>query len=246
VTWLDALPRLADPPTATAAEMARADRVASEELGVPLVALMENAGRQIAAVARLLLGGVAGRRIVALVGRGNNGGDALCAARHLYGWGADARVVVCGDPAALRELPAVQARALEAIGVRVARFAPDGPDELDGAELLLDGLLGYSASGAPRDDVADCIRLADRSRVPILAIDLPSGLDPDTGVPRGVAIRAACTVTLALPKRGLLAPEAAPLVGALVLADIGIPAAAYGRPDVAGLYEGGDLVRLRP
>ena len=243
---LETLPLRAAVPTVTSAEMARADRAAIEELGVPVVALMENAGRQVAAVARLMLAGtVAGRRIVALAGRGNNGGDALCAARHLYGWGADVRAVVCGDPETLRELPATQAAALRAIGVRVARFTPDGPDELAGAELILDGLLGYSASGPPRDDVAECIRLADRSRVPILAIDLPSGLDPDTGVPRGVAIRAACTVTLALPKRGLLAAEAAPLVGAVVLADIGIPAAAYGRPDVAGLYDAGDLVRLR-
>ncbi len=227
--------------------MAGADRVAIADLGIPVVALMENAGRQVASVARLVLGGsVRGRRIVALCGRGNNGGDALAAARHLYGWGADARAVIAGEPDALPELPASQAGVLRAIGVRVARFDPDGPDEIDAAELLVDGLLGYGASGAPRDVIADCIRAADRSRVPILAIDLPSGLDPDTGIPRGVAIRATWTLTLALPKRGLLVPEAVPLVGELVLADIGIPAAAYGRPDVADLYTAGDLLRIIP
>lgn len=225
--------------------MARADRAAIEDLGIPVAALMENAGRQVATVARLFLGGsVAGRRIVALCGRGNNGGDALVATRHLYGWGADARAVVCGDPATLRDLPATQRDALRGIGVRVARFDPDGPDEIAGADLLLDGLLGYGATGAPRDDIAECIRVADRSRVPILAVDMPSGIDPDTGSPHGIAIRAACTVTLALPKQGLLAPAAGPLVGALVLADIGLPAAAYGRPDVSGLFERGDLIRI--
>ena len=243
---LESLPTLSAPPSVTSAEMARADRTAIEELGIPIAALMENAGRQVATVARLLLeGSVAGRRIVALCGRGNNGGDGLVAVRHLYGWGADARAVVCGDPESLRAVPATQRDSLRAIGVRVARFDPDGADEIGGADLLIDALLGYGATGAPRDDIAECIRLADRSRLPILAVDLPSGIDADTGVPLGVAIRARCTVTLAFPKRGLLAPAAAPLVGELVLADIGIPAAAYGRPDASGLFERGDLVRVR-
>jgi len=242
---LEALPTIAAPPSITRADMAHADRTAIEDLGIPIAALMENAGRQVAAVTRLLLGGsVVGRRIVALCGRGNNGGDGFTAVRHLYGWGADARAVVCGDPETLRDLPATQRDALRAIGVRVAGFDRDGPDEIAGAELLIDGLLGYSATGAPRDDVAECIRVADRSRTPIIAVDLPSGIDPDTGTPLGVAIRARCTVTLAFPKRGLLLPAAAPLVGELVLADIGIPAVAYGRPDASGLYERGDLIRV--
>ncbi|HLZ47213.1 MAG TPA: NAD(P)H-hydrate epimerase, partial [Candidatus Limnocylindria bacterium] len=121
---------------------------------------------------------------------------------------------------------------------------PDGADEIGGADLLIDALLGYGATGAPRDDTAECIRLADRSRVPIVAVDLPSGIDADTGMPLGVAIRARCTVTLAFPKRGLLTSAAAPLVGDLLLADIGIPAAAYGRPDASGLFERGDLLRV--
>lgn len=247
VTKLESLPVLASPPSVTSAEMARADRVAIEELGIPIAALMENAGRQVATVARLLLGGaVAGRRIVAICGRGNNGGDGLVAVRHLFGWGADARAVVCADPQSLRALPAAELDALRAIGVRVARFGLDGADEIGGADLLIDALLGYGATGAPRDDIAECIRLADRSRVPILAVDLPSGIDADTGAPLGVAVRARCTVTLAFPKHGLLAPAAAPLVGELVLADIGIPAAAYGRPDAGRLYERGDLVRIIP
>ena len=233
-------------PTATAAQMARVDKVAIEELGVPLEALMESAARQIARVAALMLDGVAGRRIVALAGRGNNGGDALAAARLLYGWGADARAVLVHEPERLGPATSAQARLLGDIGVRIVRYRADGPDELSGAALLLDGLLGYGAKGAPRDDVAELIRAANRSRVPILAIDLPSGLDPDTGEPLGVAIRAACTVTLALPKTGLLAPAAAPLVGELVLADIGIPAAAHERPDmdVARLFGRSDLVRI--
>ena len=247
MTGLDTLPTVSGPPSATRAEMVRADSAAIDEIGIPVVALMENAGRQVAAVARLFLGGsVAGRRIVALCGRGNNGGDALVAMRHLYGWGADARAVVCGDPETLPDLPASQRDALRASGVPVAGFEPDGADEIAGADLLIDGLLGYGATGAPRNEIAECIRAADRSGIPILAIDLPSGIDPDTGAPLGVTIRAACTVTLGLPKRGLLAPAAAPLVGRLVLADIGIPADAYDRSDVSDLFARGDLIQVVP
>ena len=194
----------------------------------------------------LMLGGVAGRRIVALAGRGNNGGDALAAARLLYGWGADARAVLAHDRERMRPLAREQAAILENIGVRVARAGADLEDEIAGAELVLDGLLGYSGSGAPREDIAPLIRFANRSRAPILAIDLPSGLHPDTGAPQGVAIRAAVTVTLALPKVGLIVTSSPALVGELVLADIGIPAAAHERADldVARLFRENDLVRV--
>src|SRR5262249_50819184 len=116
----------------------------------------------------------------------------------------------------------------------------------DGADLIVDGLLGYSARGAPRGQMEALIRAADRSRVPILAVDLPSGLDPDTGRPLGIAIRAACTVPRARPKRGLLAPGARTLVGELLLADMGIPPAAYDRfgIDARLLFGDGDMVRV--
>jgi NAD(P)H-hydrate epimerase len=129
------------------------------------------------------------------------------------------------------------------IGVGVA-----GADEarLDGAELIVDGLLGYNVRGAPRGNVELLIREADRSRVPIVAIDLPSGLDPDTGQPLGVAIRAAVTVTLALPKVGLLSTASRNLVGELLLADIGIPPAVYERfgIDARRCFVDSDLVRV--
>ncbi|MGH2449789.1 MAG: NAD(P)H-hydrate epimerase, partial [Candidatus Limnocylindria bacterium] len=101
---LDSLPVVEGVPAATAAQIARADRVAIDELGVSEAALMENAAHQVARVARLLLGGTAGRRIVALAGPGNNGGDALAAARHLFGWGADVRAVLSHAREALRPL----------------------------------------------------------------------------------------------------------------------------------------------
>lgn len=233
------LPTLADVPSATAAQTAAADRIASAELGVPLELLMENASHQIAVVARLFLGGVAGKKIVAFAGTGNNGGDALGALRHLGGWGARVSAVLSGPAERLRPLARRQHDILANLGVPLDATVDD-------ADLLIDGLLGYSVAGPPRDAVSDLIRAANVSRLPILAVDLPSGMHPDTGEPLGVTIRAALTVTLALPKRGLIATRSRALVGELLLADIGIPPQAFDRVGIEtrGLFDGGDLVRI--
>jgi NAD(P)H-hydrate epimerase len=237
---LDELPSLRDVPSATASQLARADRIAAEQFGIPLELLMENASHQIARAARLFLNGATGKRVVAFAGSGNNGGDALGALRHLQAWGADVGVVLSGPAERLRPLARRQHDILAALGVAQGGAAPEG------ADLLIDGLLGYSVSGTPRDAVAELIRAANVSRLPILAVDLPSGLHPDTGEPLGVTIRAALTVTLAVPKRGLLETRSRALVGELLLADIGIPPQAFDRLTIEtrGLFESGDLVRI--
>lgn len=235
----DNLRTLRDGPSATAAQMADVDRIASADLGVPLELLMENASHQIAVAARLFLGEVAGKKIVSLAGSGNNGGDALGALRHLGGWGATISAVLSGPAERLRPLARRQHDMLAALGVQLDAAALD-------ADLLIDGLLGYSVAGPPRDAVSDLIRAANVSRLPILAVDLPSGMHPDTGEPLGVTIRAALTVTLALPKRGLMTTRSRALVGELLLADIGIPPQAFERVGIEtrGLFDGGDLVRI--
>ena len=236
----DDLPTLRDVPSATAAQMGEADRIASEELGIPLEWLMENASHQIAVAARVFLGSVANKRIVAFVGSGNNGGDALGALRHLSGWGANVGAVLSGPSERLRPLARRQHEILTKLGLPREAIA------VDDADLVIDGLLGYSVTGPPRDAVADLIRAANASRLPILAVDLPSGLHPDTGEPLGVTIRAALTVTLALPKRGLIAARSRALVGDLLLADIGIPPQVFDRLTIEtrGLFESADLVRI--
>lgn len=236
----DELPSVREVVSATAAQMAETDRIASEELGIPLELLMENASHQIATAARLFLGGVAGKRIVAFAGGGHNGGDALGALRHLSGWGAEVRAVLSAPPERMRPLARQQHDILSNLEVTQDRAGSDD------ADLLIDGLLGYSVSGPPRDAVADLIRSANASRLPILAVDLPSGLHPDTGEPLGVTIRAALTVTLALPKRGLMTTRSHALVGDLLLADIGIPPEAFDRLaiETRGLFERGDLLRI--
>ncbi|HKW79300.1 MAG TPA: NAD(P)H-hydrate epimerase [Candidatus Limnocylindria bacterium] len=238
-------------PAATAAQMAEMDRVATEDLGVSLAALMENASHQIAAATRAFLGETDGQLIVALVGTGNNGGDALGALRHLIGWGAEVDAYVVAPPDRLRPLPRQQYELLARLGANM--YETTKLDDrflvhrLAARNAILDGLLGYSTTGAPRGEVDRLIRLtAETASTPIVAIDLPSGLDPDTGAAAGSAIRAALTVTLALPKKGLVAEGARPFVGDLVLVDIGIPPAAYERAGVPalGLFADGDLLRV--
>lgn len=244
---IEDLPAVRGIPSVTAAQMAEIDRVAVE-VGISTEMLMENAARQVALACREALGRLAGRRIVCLAGSGNNGGDTFAAARRLHVWGAAVRCVTTAREAR-PGLSGRQRGILGRIGVEVA-----GVDEarLEEADLIVDGLLGYSVRGAPRGDTEVLIREADRSRVPIVAVDLPSGLDPDTGEPLGVAIRAAVTVTLALPKAGLLRSrrraeaDVGDLIGTLLVADIGIPPSLYDRfgVDARRCFVDGDLVRV--
>ena len=257
---LDALPQVAarDVPTAAAVEMAEADRIASEVLGIPLEALMENAARQIAAAARAFLGDLDGQIVAAVVGTGNNGGDALAALRHLLGWGAEVDAFVAGPAERLRPLARRQYEILKRLEVPLYdtttlddRFLVH---RLRGRNLILDGLIGYSTRGAPRDEIARLIAVASAASAggapPILAVDLPSGIDPDTGEPLSPepqgAIAAALTVTLALPKAGLLRDAPRGHVGDLLLADIGIPAKAYEGVgiDARSVFAAGDLLRV--
>jgi NAD(P)H-hydrate epimerase len=210
--------------------MREVDRLMTEEVGISLAQMMENAGRCLATHARGMSGGdTRGRRIVVLAGRGGNGGGGLAAARRLSGWGAAVTVVIAQSKDEMRGVPRQQLAVLEWIGIPV-RVAADGITDLfTGADLVIDALIGYSLRGAPTGAVAALIRHANASGRPILALDLPSGLDGDRGEASDPTIRATQTLTLALPKRGLLAPAARPWVGQLHLADISVPEKVYRR-----------------
>jgi NAD(P)H-hydrate epimerase len=232
-------------PAVTAAQMREVDRIMVEDLGISLLQMMENAGRALAELTRIHLSGVRRRRVVVLAGRGGNGGGGMAAARRLATWGAEPRIVLAHPEAALAEASAHQLASLRAMGVPV-----HGPDEavslVSDADVVLDALLGYSLDGPPREVEAGLIRTANSRGVPILALDLPSGLDPNRGVLHDPTIRATRTMTLALPKVGLLRPEAAEFVGELWLADISVPASAYARFDIAPgpLFAQSDLIRI--
>ena len=208
----------------TAEEMAEFDRAAIEDFRIDEPLLMENAGAAVARVARMMLDGrVDGRKISCLVGKGNNGGDGLVAARHLHNWGANVNLALGGEPSELKDLPAKQLSILEKMGV-----GSSGPEtRVSDSDLVIDALFGYNLKGNPREPAAEMIRRANSSKVRILAVDIPSGLDASTGAPGDPCVVAAVTVTLGLPKAGFLGPEARRYLGGLYVADISFPTSLY-------------------
>ena len=215
---------MANLPAVTGEQMAAVDRAMLAVLGLDIRQVMETAGRQVAVFARRMLDGdPTGRRIAVLCGTGGNGGDGMVAARYLHGWRAELRVVLSREPDPERyAVAAHQLAVLHAMGLPA-----EVTTALPGCDLVIDGLLGFSTTSAPAGTTADLIRAANTSGSPILAIDVPSGLHAGTGQPFEPTIRAAVTVTLGLPKTGLLADTAREVVGKLWVADIGIPLAAY-------------------
>jgi NAD(P)H-hydrate epimerase len=237
-----------DIPALTTEQMREVDRLMVDEYGIALLQMMEHAGRHLAHLARrrFLDGDPRDRTVVVLAGTGGNGGGGLVAARRLHGWGADVQVVSTKPPGAYDGVPAHQLAILQAMDVPV-RPALDGT-ALPDADVLLDALIGYSLSGDPRGTAADLIRAANDHPAPVLSLDVPSGLDATTGAVHTPALRADATMTLALPKTGLHAEEARPVVGALYLADISVPPALYAEPsldlDVPPIFASADLLHL--
>jgi NAD(P)H-hydrate epimerase len=237
-------------PTVTVAQMREVDRLMIDEAGISLVQMMENAGRALATVVRAEIGGTADRRHVAvLAGSGGNGGGGLVAARRLACWGATVTVWTTHPPEHLTGVAPQQMTAATASGVH-HRLGPPGEADFDGMDAVVDAVIGYSLAGHPTGVALRLVEAAHRARdrgLPVVSLDVPSGLDPDTGLAPGAAVRASHTVTLALPKPGLLAAAAAEYVGALSLADISVPAWVYTRVgvDPGTPFATTDLVRLR-
>ena len=238
-----------DVPFISTDQMREVDRIMVEEYGILLTQMMENAGRSLANLARsrFLDGDPGGRRVLVLAGKGGNGGGGLVCARRLHSWGADVRVYITDTPSHMGEVTRHQLGILERMGIQVN--VAGGPVELAPADLVADALIGYSLRGAPTGSASALIRAANGHGAPILALDVPSGVDATSGAVHDSAIRAAATLTLALPKTGLRAPAATGHVGDLYLADIGVPPDLYASPTI-GLVVGpifgkGDIICLR-
>lgn len=213
-------------PSLTTDQMREVDRLMIEVYGIALMQMMEHAGHNLALLAKVLLDhDLADRPIVILAGRGNNGGGGLVAARHLLNWGAWVQIVLTHPVDAYTAVPAHQLRILQAMDAPLA-WAEQGW-ELPPADLVIDAIIGYGLQGEPRDKARDLIHLANSSVAPILSLDAPSGLDTATGALHTPHIRASATMTLALPKTGLLTPAAQVAVGELYLADISVPPALF-------------------
>ncbi len=206
----------------TGEEAAAWDRRAIETVGVPQRVLMDNAGRAAAAVlARLFPEGP----VLAVVGAGNNGGDALVLLRTLRAWGREAAGVLVAD----RPLPEPLLHGWDVPLVPDAELSDDGwAARLGHAAVIVDGILGTGARGAPRPRQAEAIRRMFGCGRPVLALDLPSGVDAGTGAVPGEAVRADVTVALGAPKLGALLHPGRALVGRHVAVEIGFPPLAEG------------------
>lgn len=209
-------------------EMREIDRRAGEEYGLPELLLMETAGGEVAKAALSLLGTARGRQVCIVAGSGNNGGDAFAAARYLLNRGAAVKVFLAGNPEHVKHSPAVMRDVLTQMGIAVHTLAEKRDMDrlrlaLHFTDLIIDGLLGTGFAGAPREKMREVIELMNAAGKPILAIDIASGVEADTGKVASVAIEAARTVTLGLPKPGHYLSPGADHTGELTVTDIGIP-----------------------
>jgi NAD(P)H-hydrate epimerase len=229
-------------PVISTGQMIEVDRLMVDEYGIQLIQMMENAGRNLAEQARRMLGGdLAGRRIAVLCGKGNNGGGGMVAARHLHNRGAAVQVTLAGDPDDLKVVPKLQWRILRAMQL------PELDErDLQQVDLIVDAMIGYGLSGDPRGQVAEWVARANASLRPVLALDAPTGLNTTSGTAGRPTVRAAATLTLALPKTGLVSEQAHLYVGELFLADIGAPPELYRRLEleVPVLFERDTILRI--
>jgi NAD(P)H-hydrate epimerase len=202
------------------------DRLAVAEFGMPAEVLMENAGRS---AAELLLALGAAGRVVICCGKGNNGGDGFVVARHLDLKSVPLEVLLLAKPDDLRGEAKINFTIIDRAGVPVQIVLDIDPQDLDRkfatADWIVDALYGTGFSGSLLASMAEVVNRMNASGRPVLAIDIPSGLDCDTGIASGPAVRARHTITFVASKVGFKNPAAAPYLGQVHVAGIGAPRA---------------------
>lgn len=202
--------------------MREIDRIAMEETGPNLYQMMENAGRNFAQLTIEFLGKDWEKaKVIILAGSGGNGGGGICAGRHLANRNVSIRLCFTSADK-LGEVPAFQRSIFQYTTGQEVKLAGLKNSTVD---LILDAIIGYGLKTAPRGKAAELIQWANESTAPILSLDVPSGVDSTTGETPGEFIEPQWTLSLALPKTGLLLQR----TGKLFLADIGIPAETYRR-----------------
>jgi NAD(P)H-hydrate epimerase len=219
-----------DVPSITVEQMREVDRLMVEEFGITLAQMMENAGR---ILAELVVEVHDPNKATVLVGKGNNGGGGLVAARYLHNKGVEVEVVLATSD--LQEVPMRRLSTLQTMGVPVGKSMRHG----DG--VIVDALLGYGQTGPPIGAVADLVERGEESELPVVSLDVPTGFDLVTGEYHSISFKGPVTLTLGLPKV-LMESN----ISDLWLADIGVPPEVYQRMgiDVPVLFRGTDRIRL--
>ncbi len=216
----------------SAAEMRELDRTAIEDYGIPGVILMENAGFQVVQVILQLLPNIENKSVCIFSGKGNNGGDGFVVARHLYNLKADVKVFLLAKKEEISGDAKTNMSIWENMGQKINVIDQNYPFDdlhtvLAGSDLIIDSIFGTGFRGTPGQPAVGVIELINRSGKPLVAVDIPSGLQADSGLIEGLCIKATRTVTFGLPKLGLVQEPGASYVGKLHVVDISIPAFLY-------------------
>lgn len=239
---------------ATAGEMRQIDAVTIEEYGIPGIVLMESAGCEIAVAVESVLAKTGGKRICIFAGKGNNGGDSFVAARRLCNRGFKVQVCLFAEISSLTGDARVHFGAIQKMGIDILEIASDRDWDKAGvavsfADCLVDALLGTGLVGMVNDRLNRAIALMNESGKVVVAVDIPSGVEADTGMVRRSAVRAARTVTFGLPKLGLYLYPGAACTGEVTVTDLGIPAEVLSsreiRQNIATAAEIGYLLPVR-
>jgi len=211
----------------TTRRMQALDRWAIRTIGIPSLCLMENAGRLVAEEVKRFLRRSQGRKVLVIAGTGNNGGDGFVAARHFLNAGLRVNIFLAGVLAKMTPDAALNFRVAKKLGIPVRmafRLSASALlREFAKADVIIDALFGTGLSRAVDGKYRTLIETINASGKPVVAIDIPSGLDGTTGRVWGVAVKARTTVTLALPKTGLFIGEGPGCAGRVTCVDIGIP-----------------------
>lgn len=216
-------------PALTREQVRRVDQICLDDFNLPGLLLMEHAALALLRVTREMLGNVAGKRVAIVCGGGNNGGDGYALARLLHLAGAEPTIFASKPTGELDGDAKTNADVCAAMQLGVQPAEPEAIAKFD-CDLLVDGLLGTGLSEPPRDDAAAIILAMKRCTAPVLAIDVPSGLDCNTGKPLGepsACLRATTTCTFVAPKFGFI--QAGQWTGKVEIGDIGCPAEAVER-----------------
>ena len=211
-----------EPIRLTRAQVREIDRRSVEEYHVPGIVLMENAARAVVEVAMGMMRGVERPAVLIVCGGGNNGGDGLAVARHLHNRGWAVEIALAANVEAYRNEAKINWQIVQAMGLPVHPIEDGGILPKGGVDLLVDALFGTGLSAPPRDPRV--IELMAEHGMPILSVDIPSGLDCDAGKPLGSAcVRATRTVTFVAEKAGFANPLSRQYLGDVIVGDIGCP-----------------------
>jgi len=206
--------------TLTVKEIRALEQLAIKKYRVSSLALMENAGAQVAREAIKILGKK--KEVLIVCGTGNNGGDGFVAARHLVNQGIKVKIWIIGQPAQLKNDAKINYLILKKLGYPIISVAA-GPRDIRHADVVIDAIFGVGLNRDIEGIFHEAIDFINKNAKKILSVDIPSGLDGTTGKIQGICIKADKTVTFSFPKKGFFINDGPRMIGKLIVVDIGIP-----------------------